>query len=121
MKRLMSFVTLIWIVSYALSFVGGRIGGIADKVALAAGLVFVAELVAAFRRSSGPGDFFRRNAAELLMVLPVFRCLKVFRALKRYRRLLAIMDNLLEGIDIFLRVKLPALIGKIHNTPKRAI
>jgi len=121
MKRLMTLVTIIWILAYGLSFVGGTVGYIADLVALIVGLAFVAELINSYRHSKGMRDFLRGNAHELLMVVPVFRCLRMFRALKRFRRILVMLDNSIEGIDIILRVKLPALIRKIRKSPKRAI
>jgi len=121
MKRLMTLVTIIWILAYGLSFMGGTVGYVADLVALIVGLAFVADLIIAYRHSNGMRDFLRGNVHELLMVVPVFRCLRMFRALKRFRRILVMLDNSIEGLDILLRVKLPALIRKIRKSPKRAI
>jgi len=121
MNRLVDIVTLLWVVSFVVSFAGGTIGRIADVVCIAAGFVFVCELAAAYRRSGSFREFVRENLFELVMLVPVFRGLRLLRLSRRLKRLFFILDNLVEGIDMFRRVRFAALFGKITACRRKAI
>jgi len=121
MKRIIGIATWLWVVSFAVSFTGRTVGRIADAVCITAGCFFVAELVIAYRRSESNRAFLRDNILEIVTLVPVFRGLRLLRLSRRLKRLFFVLDTIIEGIDILVRVKVRSFVRKIQQRYGNAI
>lgn len=104
--------TFLWILSFAVSLIfGGRIGMVSDVLCCAIGVFFIVELVIAYRHAVSIREFIRGNWHEVLMLIPVFRCVRLLKYARRMRRILLMLDNVIEGIDVILRIRAKKYIG----------
>ncbi len=110
MKNLFNILTFLWVVIFFISlFTEGKVGNIFDIACIIVGLLFIIELIFEYRKSNNFKHFLKKNWSEFLFLIPIFRglrLLKVIRKSKNIIRALKFFDNLFEGIDIALRLKM---------------
>lgn len=115
-KKSVDIVTVIWLISFILSyFVSGILKSLTNTISIFVAVFFIIDLIIIFREIGSIKIFLKQNWLDILLLIPFFRLFKVLRFAKVKR-----IGKIYKLINKSKRIKkTPEMIDLLSKTNER--